>query len=597
MRQFLRTPTLVGLALLIWVSADASSRTRNQSARDPENPTGVIVGKVVDGVSGQPVTEVVVFLAGTRDQLRVMVDGEGRFFFPGLPSGQYRITAEKFGYQRGAVGRTHPAGTSLPVVIADGQRVTDAIVPMWKLGSISGRVVDESGEPVVGITVRMLPQVAGPVVTTDDRGVYRLPMMPPGDYIVVVPARVTTIPVELMRGGASSADLFGAISEVAPLGDRRNLQIGDHVLATTASAPIPPAPQRDGRLTVYQTTFYPTATSRGEAQAIALGPGDERVGIDIQLKPVPSFTVSGQMTGPDGPLARTSLRLLRSGGPGMAEESGFEAVTGLTDNKGRFTLLGVPRGQYRLRVLTPSIGGPGRRPDEAPTVWANETVTVNETDVKDLLIAARRAPIFSGRIQMIGDRALPPSGFELIVQAIDPGPFRVVNPRLDREQRFATQLAPGRYMVAAYAPPETWCTSVAVAGRVASDEPIEVRDENVAIVITCGGEPTRLTGMIRDGRGEIDPRANAVAFPVDRRYWSGATIRPLRLASARAAASGAFALVNLPPGEYFVAAISDAASASWKDPKVLDALARSGTRVALSSGQTQTIQLQTVAIR
>jgi len=590
-RLFLR-PALVFALVVCGVSAAGSGEPENQSTREPENPIGLIVGQVVDGVSGQPLAEAVVTLDGPGDvDRRVMVDPDGRFVFTDLVPGQYRITAEKFGYLRGAVGRTSLGGSSLPIDLAESQRVVDASILMWKMASITGRVIDEAGEPMVGIAVAMVPQVNGPALTTDDRGVYRLPMMPPGDYAVVVPARVTTFPVELMHEASDRSALMGAISEVSVLGSRSNVQIGDLVLATISRAPIPPAPLRDGRLSVYQTTFYPSATSRAEASVITLAPGEERVGVDIQMKTVPAFSVSGQLTGPDGPLARTSLSLVAGDG------GGDPTATGVTNTAGRFTLLGVPRGQYVLRVQTAYLGGTGTTPDEKATLWATEPVVVGDADVTGLVVAARPTPILTGRVDVTGARQLPPSGFEFIVQAIDPGPLRVVNPRLDAERRFSTQLVPGRYMVLAFAPAGAYCTSVAVAGRPASDEPFEIRNENVTLVIKCGEDPTRIAGTVRDSRGEIDARASVVAFSVDRLHWSGATLRPQRLASARSTASGTFALVNLPPGEYFVSAIPETASSNWKDAKTLDVLARSATRLTLAAGESRTIDLRTVVTR
>src|SRR4029453_7297442 len=53
-------------------------------------------------------------------------------------------------------------------------------------GQIIGKVVDESGSVLPGVTVTLRGAgVAGaPTVTTSDSGVYRFPVLPPGTYNV-----------------------------------------------------------------------------------------------------------------------------------------------------------------------------------------------------------------------------------------------------------------------------------------------------------------------------------------------------------------------------------------------------------------------------
>jgi hypothetical protein len=76
-------------------------------------------------------------------------------------------------------------------------------VSIWRPGAISGTVRDESGEPVVGVVVRVLQRVriqgrdeflAGPVTRTDDRGAYRLANLPSARYLIQVPSVQAAMP-------------------------------------------------------------------------------------------------------------------------------------------------------------------------------------------------------------------------------------------------------------------------------------------------------------------------------------------------------------------------------------------------------------------
>lgn len=65
------------------------------------------------------------------------------------------------------------------------------------------------------------------------------------------------------------------------------------------------------------------------------------------------------------------------------------------------------------------------------------------------------------------------------------------------------------------------------------------------------------------------------------------------MTSTRVTGAGTFVLRNLPPGEYFVAAVS-AALQHWDDVRALEALSRSAARVTLGSTESTTIALRTV---
>src|SRR5262249_51863271 len=140
-------------------------------------------------------------------QNRVLTDAEGRFFFKDLGAGSINLTVTKAGYISGSFGQLRPLGASHSIDIADGGRRHDLVVSLWRFGTVYGRVVDDAGDPVIGVDVRVLQQafVAGhrqatqgtPFPTravTDDRGMFRFTTLNPGDYFVVVPAIVTSEP-------------------------------------------------------------------------------------------------------------------------------------------------------------------------------------------------------------------------------------------------------------------------------------------------------------------------------------------------------------------------------------------------------------------
>src|SRR5262245_52100809 len=254
------------IALLVVMTVRVSAQIRPPTDAPPGPRTAMIVGQVVDAATGDPVGEAIVTLTMPKyfenpatPRGRVMTDAEGRFFYSDLPAGEYFLEAKKDGYAPGMYGQRRAWGQNQLVSLAEGERPTDIKLRMWKHGVIAGTVVDEAGEPVVGVTVRALikdvfagrtqfgnMQVIGelvPTTTTDDRGMFRLSQLMPGKYVVLVPSSQTTVPASFVEkpDAAIRSDLFFAgVAEMSLLGQPRTQQVGDHALLTLNRVLIPP---------------------------------------------------------------------------------------------------------------------------------------------------------------------------------------------------------------------------------------------------------------------------------------------------------------------------------------------------------------------
>lgn len=175
-----------------------------QQVRDgavPYIPTGsgLISGTVVtDETPAKPVRRATVTLAESSNGIvnRIATtNDEGRYAFGGLPPGKYTITASRPPYLRGSYGAHRmisPSSVVVPttVPIAAGQQVTGLTIYMRPGAVISGMVRDE-GQPVMGAQINVwYAQLvsglrtlvsAGAYTSTDDRGIYRVYGLAPGD--------------------------------------------------------------------------------------------------------------------------------------------------------------------------------------------------------------------------------------------------------------------------------------------------------------------------------------------------------------------------------------------------------------------------------
>lgn len=586
----------------------------------PEKPsvgTGLIAGQVVDPGTGKPVPEALVTLVideMSESGPRIMADAQGRFVFVNVPAGRYGMRAEKSGFYRGHHGQRTVESGARALEVSDGQLLTDVIIPSWKVCAISGVVTDEVGQPVVGVRVQARKKSIalgkaefnpyGPLIggaITDDRGAYRIANIPPGEYTVAVPTTVTTMPAEIMAatqepGSIRTQAFFALRNYPGPLGDALTQQFGDAVLLTANNSVIPPPATDSAVAAVYRTTFAPGTPLPAEASVIALRSGDERT-LDVRLQPTRAGRVSGRLAGPEGPLPHTRISLIASGQLQIATADNPSmdnaAATALTDGAGRFVFLGVPEGEYVVTMNSRSQG---------VVMWASEAITVRGADVTELALTARRGPRLRGRFELrsstLSPDPLPQNwGASLFVwgKPLEPdrGQFVLVPQGPDlRAEWVAT---PGRYWMTLGAPRGLWCTAVMRNGRDVTDEWLVVGAEDVDLTVICGEPASRVTGKVRREDAAGDPDAAVVVFPVDRSFWTGPAVR--RLLDTFTDTSGTFALVNLPAGEYFISAIPIAKSELWRDPKLLDSLARSATRITLTQGESRTIDLRTGVIR
>src|SRR5262245_5453144 len=203
--------TRVALAAA-FVSASLTFAAPQQSARDTRATagTGSIAGVVVDETDGKPIARASVTLAGAelRPHRLTITDATGRFVFTDLPAGRFTLRATRSPHLPSSYGQTEPGrGPGLPLALGDGERLADLTLKMARGGVMSGRVLDDTGQPmggapVLGFPAHRLPadpapaEPGGQSAVTDARGEcrvtglgadeYLIRAFPPGDYRVLL---------------------------------------------------------------------------------------------------------------------------------------------------------------------------------------------------------------------------------------------------------------------------------------------------------------------------------------------------------------------------------------------------------------------------
>lgn len=652
-RRFAAALVAVGLTAF-----SGAAQLPQMSAQAPQ--AGAITGTVYDGSTGQPVAGAIVVLSrvdGGAPIPRSVTDSKGRFVFRNLePSDQYFLGARRFGYEYTRYGWSGP-GQSLAtadiarITVIKDQWVDNIRIPLWRLGSIGGRVLDERGEPLVGVAVRVFSQaaiagqqqlVAGDVATTNDLGQYRVTGLKPGQYIVAVLSVQSTVldttpeapqmrAVGQLADSGISAGLGGLAMPAVSVTDKHRLVISNYAT---------PPPPTSSQSRAYPITFYPAGNNPAQAGMVEISWGTAQTGVDVHVLPVPAVKVSGRLQTPaDEPRPQFMLRLMPIG----MERLGFgtEAATTPSEPDGSFSFLNVPAGQYTLLaqpfVMEFSTGSVTRRVYEAPgfssqsasvgsadgapglgylsrtsapaNFWARSPLTVGAEDIVGLTVPLRRATSISGRIQFAENMTIP-AGSRVVIRANpadgDPslGMFVGVIDATKPGLTFTLDgLLAGTYLVKASfsgvadsATNSYRTASVIWRGRDVRDIGFDTSSgEDVRdVVINMTHERVELAGTVTGKQGPAV--AAVIAFPTDRARWSNFGLDSMIFAATRSGSSGSFRIDRLAAGEYYVVACDISQRDAWVDPKFLAAAAAQASRVTLKWGDKQEVNLTVATV-
>ena len=471
--------------------------------------TGRIGGQVMSATDGSPLADarVTLITPATGEQAEAITGANGRFAFVELPAGEYRIVASTVGY----ASRDFSAPRSLllgpPLPLEGGQQRDDVDFRLAPAGGLSGRVIDERGEPVASIEVEAIRpllqggQVLGMFASdyTDDEGVFHLTGLPEGDYFVRV---ATTVDDALEDSGGVPARF---------------------------------------------PTYYPGTQRAADADLVHVDPGRPAPIVLLAQQPRP-LTVSGRLV-PDleSELLAGTVTMI----PYVSGEIGLGATFGSQTRlnpDGSYTFNAVPPGDYIVLVQ-------GRQTQTLRLQFATFRVSLDSENLTNVQMPLRDGAQISGRVVIESDADLPP---------VDVSRLRVRAPRTDEALLGGAPRTPvnidGTYLIPSMAAgtrivrleglPAPWVLkSVQVRGNNVIDTPIELEGgqhlRSVRLIV--GPSAAGVRGTVRNRRGDIRTDRSVVAIPVNPAYWT-TWGRHVRVAYLNL--TGQYRLEGLPAGRY-----------------------------------------------
>jgi protocatechuate 3,4-dioxygenase beta subunit len=601
------------LAGLLWLASPARpqqappSRDPNARASQTPGPTGTasIAGTVTVAVTGQPARKARINLAGgdLRGVRTATADEQGRFAFTALPAGRYTVSASKPGHVTISYGQRQPGpgrpGTAIQ--LADGQQF-DMKLQLPRGGVLTGTVLDEHAEPTPGTQVRVMRyvmQAGGRTLqsagsgATDDRGIFRVYGLQPGEYVVCATPRnanaeISRLQAELEtlreRTEAVSRTDAAQAQQLAQTMASVQGRIAEHVEEQTGYAPV----------------CYPGTTTPSMATPLVLGVGEERSGVDFQLQLMSLGSVTGTILLPSGARPQNFQVMLVDRAAAVSTLGTMNTRVG-TDGQFRFS--NVPPGQYALvargtvqpaRPVAVEAGQPGPRPSGV-RMWGTADVSVDGRAVSNVMLSLHPGMTVSGQLSFEGTQPAPAdlSRVRVALSPADLGATRELTSgasgTVDASGRFTIQhVMPGRYRLNASAAGGWFTASSVVAGQDSLDFPFDVKpNQNIGgAAITMSNQPTEVRGTLVDDRGQPATDYTLIVFPADRRFW---TPGGRRVSTTRPATDGGFVLRNLAPGDYRIATVIDPEPGAWSDPAYLEQLEPASMGVTLAPGE-KTVQ-------
>lgn len=554
-------PPLKAMCVLAVCAGLALAQSSPEQAEQPKE-TCVVTGRVVNALSGEPIKKAHVHLDYANRQHQPsgprgyggQADAAGNFRFEGVVAGEYSLSADRPGYLNSTYGSKAPNQPGTHLALAPGQQLSDLNIALFPQGVISGRVVDEDGDPIQAIVQvfalswkhgkqRLDPRGG---TSTNDLGEYRLSELSPGRYYVSAQSR--------FRMGQSELPAIQGKADV-----------------------------REVR------TFFPDAPSVDGAAPIPLQVGQSLTGMDIRLRSLPTYHVRGRIAGALQRASPESLQVVLS-----PKDSGFMFFFGGENvtKKGTFDLGNVASASYTLNLYSRS--GNFQMVGSTP-------VEVAGADVNDVIINIIPPGTLRGRIQVEGGSQNAGDTANLSSVQIGLEPTDEVMRGGDsgypkQDGTFSLEnLDPGKYDLRLWPPPEgTYIKSVQLGQQ-------EMLGKELDFTQGVAGE---LLITLSYGVAEAD---GTVQMP-DQGSGSGASTKPVTAASivlvpeelrpdgsgveyGNTTQNGTFSVKNVPPGRYHAYAFEEMKREQLDNPDFLKQIESKGVEVELKENDKKQIQL------
>lgn len=496
------------------------------------SPEFVVGGRVVQAVTGQPLSRCKVFLAPVKQRTKAMVlltGPDGRFRFEGIAPGQYDLSAERNGFVRQSYGqKTLYQPFSSSVAVGEKEDTAGLLFRLTPGAVITGYVTDANREPVPGITVFPLLAIGkgaqrhvrlGPPGTTDDRGYFRLYSLRAGNYAVAVTGR------PWQSEGLESKESL-----------------------------------------VYPTTYFPGVMAPERADIFKVAAGEE-VRADITLVTVPAVRVHGTIAGDH---AQQTLTLTVQARSILAADLWVRNRQRI--HNGRFELTDLPLGRYSFALWK-----------DADMV-ATQTVDITSADQTITLGAAPLAEV-SVTVEMANPE--PGPGKQVVLSLVDAAASHRFARELERKgPTVFPGVPPGRYTVALGIEHQWAVLSVKARGASQTGGVVEIPETGkVELAVVADPNAAEVEGKVLRA-GKAQPGVIVILAP--KATWNDFTTYRVDQTNS----DGSFTWPGVAAGDHLMFAFEEGEALDYADAVTLREHIREAKPLRITGEPKQTVKFE-----
>ncbi len=529
-------------------------------AAGPKNATSTsIAGMVLKEPGSEPMKKVVLQIIAEDQKAgasyTASTDPDGHFRVDDVRPGRYRIFLERSGYVS-----VNDRGSKSEVTVLSirlGQSVDNLVFRMQPTAVISGRVVDEDGDPMPEVRIIALREKPGKRrhesignAATNDLGEYRLAGLLAGKYIILA----------------------------TPPPDFRDYE---KPVKPAAAADSPDASRSDKR---YLPTYYPGTLDATQASVITLKVGDE-MPVNVTITPSRTFRIRGIVTALSAS-DKPTVEVRSKAGDSIhaAPEVGRD---------GQFEVRGIAPGSYSVVATLSS---------ESHPLTARQDVSVVAGDVDGVRLTPAPSFTLSGHLRVEGKANSNVGQFAVNLRPaksndnssffMSPDVFGT-NAAVDMRGNFEwTGVTAGEYNVQIFGgdhPSSYFLKSATMGGNDIATGFTASGPASLELLVSFNGGT--IAGVVAEKQSDSDgdhPATSAMVVAVPEEKFRQL---PDHFNANLTDQNGHFALSALAPGTYTLFAWQDDDESVYLDPDFLKSQEANGTSVKVEENSHQQIKL------